>query len=279
VEFDAVILRVTGDDVDDREQSQRFVIPVERWTDIHRLVSHAIRSFEMGKAFAAARNLDALASDLVSDDPGEGVRSALDGFTGDDASGDDAWVNEGWVDEGWMDEGWVDGLDEDDEDAPGEDDTGLGPDEIELAWDHFTTRLAEVLGVLEPRFFLVLSGPARRFVQVVVSPDGARIETVSNQFLDPADHMTFADLDLLAEVGWQPPTRFRDDERRHRGCPNHHITLPPGWDPHGTARLLVETLRHVHAVHLPDDLSYMARAPGPAGTVLLPTLGIRRDVA
>lgn len=276
VGFDAVVLTITGDDSSGVAHDHRFVIPIERWSDVNRLVVHAIRSFEMGKAFEAARDLDALTDELLTpDDAGLGILQALEEFAGGTG------LNPG--DHGRQDDAvepsdGFDDAEDDDVDAPGEDDTGPDPAEVELAWHHLTTNLAGVLEVLEPGHFLVLSGPGNRFVQIAVGREDTRLETVANQFLAPDDRMSFDDLDLLAEVGWEPPAYFRDDERHpDDASPNHHIELPAQWRPHGTSLLMVKTLRHIHRVHSPRDLSYRAFGGRSDNLILLPTLGLLRD--
>ncbi len=105
-------------------------------------------------------------------------------------------------------------------------------------WLPFTAALSGVLEVLEPDQYLILEAAGNRFVQIAIQDGEARVETVSNQFLPEADRLPYDDLDQLAELGWEPPTHFpEDDASRGEGSPNHFVDLPPGTDPVGVACL------------------------------------------
>lgn len=153
-------------------------------------------------------------------------------------------------------------------------DDAVEPDEE--AWFEFTAALGEVLAVLEPGQFLILAAAGNRFVQIAVDDHEDRIETVCNQYLGADDRLSTDDLDRLAELGWEPPTHFpEDDPRCMEGSPNHFIDLPPGTDLSGVAGLLVETLRTVHRVAEPGELTYHSFDRDDA-QILLPTLRIDR---
>ena len=76
----------------------------------------------------------------------------------------------------------------------------------------------------------MLGAPHGRFVQLAVQGDEARIESVSNQFLDAEYRLSSDDLDALADFGWEPPTHFPDEDEFHSdGSPNHFIELSSDW--------------------------------------------------
>ena len=152
----------------------------------------------------------------------------------------------------------------------------MGWYDADALWDVFARTVSMALGVLEPEQFLILETAGHRFVQIAVHDDGARAETVSNQYLAPDDRLPMDDLDRLAELGWEPPTYFADDEADHAdGSPNHFVDLDEGWDPDEVAEFLCDTLRAVHAVVTPFGLTYAAGS-FESGMILLPTLGLPR---
>jgi len=169
------------------------------------------------------------------------------------------------------------------EDVEGDGDDPVAEDNEEsledFAWAAFAVALAEALEVLEPDQYLILNAPRSRFVQVAIQHGEVRVETVSNQYLDEADRLPFDDLDVLATLGWEAPTYFADvDVEPDEGSPNHFLDLPSGMDLANIALLLVATVRLVHEVVWPTELTYAAFDDGTdPGKILLPTLGISRS--
>lgn len=166
---------------------------------------------------------------------------------------------------------WFADLDDDDEDDL--DDL----DDEELQWQDLVEAVAACLEVLEPGQFLILVAPGNRFTQLFVDDDGAQVETVSNQFLAPEHQLGFDVLDTLVEQGWAAPTHFTPGEKATEDAsPNHLLDLDGDWDADTAAELLVETLRTVHRVRTPAELSYTA-ASVEGEVLLLPTLGLPRE--
>jgi len=296
VEFDAVVVSLTGDDETSTDRTYRFIVPIEGWPDVARVIGQAVRSFEMGRAMANARVLERIEEDLLmgADDGSEGIQLAFDDFAAlpvahpagaDSRSDDDRDENDSAGDEG---DGPDDEYDErfewasyDDVDLDSDDDEddafSLPPDEAELAWERLAGDLTAVLGALEPGCGLTLLAPAQRFVHMVVFHAGAQVETVSNQLLDDAYRLSLDDLDLLESVGWQGPTAFVDEvDDDFDGCLNHHVRLPTDWDREAAARLLITTLRTVHDVYEPSQLRY--RSFNLDSQILVPTLGLSRHI-
>lgn len=148
--------------------------------------------------------------------------------------------------------------------------------ELDAKWWQLAGALAAVVEILESGEFLILVAPGNRFVQVVVEDAGARLETVSNQYLPPEYQLDFEVLDALEEEGWSRPTHFSPgDPVPETGSPNHFRDLAEDWDPQEVAALMVDTLRLVHDVGSPDELRY--KAGSVEGTsILLPSLGLGR---
>lgn len=147
----------------------------------------------------------------------------------------------------------------------------------ERRWTGFAARLATALDMLDPHEFLVLENDIGRFVQVAMQEDEIRAETVSNQYLGPDVAVSPGDLDLLAELGWSPPTHFADqDDSRDQGSPNHWIDLPDGTPADRISSLLITTLRRIHQVVEPEDLTYVSSDDAGA-RIILPTLGLSRS--
>ena len=160
--------------------------------------------------------------------------------------------------------------------------TGRGAD---AAWGRFSRALAEALAVLGADQCLVVSSKRRGyFVQLVaLGDDGVHAEAVSNEWLRPKQALDAARLALLRKLGWAAPTVTRaeleaaededTDSERPTGWSNFHRdwTGPAPLD--AVAELAVRTLREVYGIRRPEQLEYMAFAPGPR-EILLPTLGI-----
>jgi len=154
----------------------------------------------------------------------------------------------------------------------------------EAAWGRFTHALAEVLAVLDTDQCLVVSSKRRGyFVQLVsLGDDGVHAEAVSNEWLRPKQALDAAHTAKLRRLGWAAPTVTRaeleaaenaDDEACPSGWSNFHRDWggPAPFD--AVAALAVTTLREVYGIRKPEQLEYVAFAPGPR-EILLPTLGI-----
>lgn len=62
---------------------------------------------------------------------------------------------------------------------------------------------------------------------------------------------------VLAELGWIPPTHFAEDDADHsEGSPNHWLDLPDDTPARQLAELMATTLRTIHHVGEPEDLTY-----------------------
>jgi len=155
---------------------------------------------------------------------------------------------------------------------------------IEAAWERLARALGEALAVLGADQCLVLSSKRRGyFVQLVVLPDGGvHAEAVSNEWLRPKYVLTPAQAARLRSLGWSAPTVTRaeleaaaaeDDAERPKGWSNHHLDLTGPAPFVAAATLAVTTLREVYGIRRPEQLEYVAFAPGPR-EILLPTLGI-----
>jgi hypothetical protein len=149
-------------------------------------------------------------------------------------------------------------------------------EERERRWARFAGRLQCAIAVLDPDQFLVLLGPSGRFVQVMAQHGELRVETVGNQYLPEDQRLPFEDLDLLEELGWDAPTHHLDDDARQReGSPNHWMDLFEDTPTDVVANILIATLREVHGVVEPEDLTYQAAAL-EGRRILIPTLGLSR---
>jgi hypothetical protein len=158
--------------------------------------------------------------------------------------------------------------------------TALGHDpyeeERERRWARFSGQLRCAIATLDPDEFIVLSTPLGRFVQVMAQDGEIRVETVSNQYLPEAWRLPIEDLDLLEELGWEAPTHTIDEDDRHReGSPNHWMDLDEDTPSDLIANILVSTLRQVHGVTEPEDLTYVA-AHTDGRRIVIPTLGLSR---
>lgn len=143
-------------------------------------------------------------------------------------------------------------------------------------WEVLSCDLIEVIEVLDPGQFLILSGPDNRFVQLFVDEHDAQLETVSNQFLAPEHRMGFEVLDLLEEQGWTRPTHFPSSGPLPEGAsPNHFMELGEHWQAEEVAALMISTLRHIHRVPSPVEVAYTAGSIN-GDKILLPSLGLPR---
>ena len=147
---------------------------------------------------------------------------------------------------------------------------------LDADWEQLCCDLIEVIEVLEPGQFLILSASGNRFVQIFVDEDDARVETVSNQFLAPAHRLSFEVLDLMEDLGWSRPTHYASADPLPEGAsPNHFMELEDGWDAEEVAPLMTNTLRYIHRIHEPADVGYVAGSVD-GDTLLFPLLGLRR---
>lgn len=146
----------------------------------------------------------------------------------------------------------------------------------ERRWSRFTGRLECCIAALDPDEFVVLNTPLGRFVQLMVQEDEVRAETVSNQYLPELHRLPFEELDTLGELHWNPPThRLSEDADHHGGSPNHWVDFDEDTPIDVMASLLVATLRLVHGVVEPEDLTYQA-ADLDGRRIVIPTLGLSR---
>lgn len=145
-------------------------------------------------------------------------------------------------------------------------------------WDRFHARLVEVLGVLGPDEYLILSHPhTDHFVQFVADEDaGFRAEAKSNHYIAPKRQLG-PDQELrLVELGWNAPTHRDGEERVSEGSPNWFRDWEAPVDLNAVARIAVMTLREVYAVRKPGALRYKSFRAG-GGEIRLPTLGVGHD--
>jgi hypothetical protein len=100
------------------------------------------------------------------------------------------------------------------------------------------------VGVQRPAFLTVEKDvDSDRFVQVLATDDGFRVESPSDVFLtDPLDHRELA---VMRELGYRPPVE--DD------CLNWHVDV--GRSVGTVARLVIDTMRRVHDVADEDEIS------------------------
>ena len=144
-------------------------------------------------------------------------------------------------------------------------------------WAALTSALADVLGALGDKQYLVLTR-GRHYVQVAALGDGKlRVEAVSNNHLLPPHRLRRAQILSLRRLGWKRPTHTAGKEnltaRERRGSPNYYVNLKGGNSHRVAARLLTATLRQVYGLGSPDELVYRA-FHREGGDILLPTLGL-----
>ncbi len=155
--------------------------------------------------------------------------------------------------------------------------------DAEPAWAALTRALTLHLETLERGEFLIIAQRGRnRFVQVAAGGHGDfRLETVSNFYLEPlGDPLTARDFARLEALGWRRPTQLPPEDTL--GAPQPYGSCNFWCDADGVtrvaplARMLVRTLREVHHVRHPRQLSYTA-FHRTRGAMLLPTLGLPRQ--
>jgi hypothetical protein len=153
------------------------------------------------------------------------------------------------------------------------------------AWDRLSHAVAEALAVLGEDQCLVLSSKRRGyFVQLVsLGADGVHAEAVSNSWLRPKHALDAGQIARLGKLGWAAPNVTRaqidaaedadSDAERPVGSSNYFRDWegPPPFS--AIADLVMTTLREVYGIRKPEQLEYVAFAPGPR-EILLPTLGI-----
>ena len=157
---------------------------------------------------------------------------------------------------------------------------------IVAAWERLARAVAEALAVLSEDQCLILSAKRRGyFVQLVsLGEDGVHAEAVSNSWLRPKHVLDAGQMALLGRLGWAVPNVTRaqidaaeeaDDDEAER--PTGSSNFFRDWDgpaPFAAiAELVMTTLRDVYGIRRPEQLEYVAFAPGPR-EILLPTLGI-----
>ena len=148
--------------------------------------------------------------------------------------------------------------------------------ERERRWARFTGRLECAIGALDDDEFLVLHTPHGRFVQLLAGDGQIRAETVSNQCLPEHHHLPIDQLDALDHLRWHAPThRMGDDPGPRNGSPNHWLEFDDDTPVDVLASLLVATLRLVHRVTEPEDLTYQC-ADLSGRRIVVPTLGLSR---
>jgi hypothetical protein len=156
---------------------------------------------------------------------------------------------------------------------------------VQAAWDRLAGAVAEALAVLSADQVLVLSSKRRGyFVELAaLGPDGVHAEAVSNVWLRPKHALDAQQMTRLAALGWSAPTVSRaaidafeeadEDAERPVGTSNHFRDWAAPAPFAAIATLAVTTLREVYGIRRPEQLEYVAFAPGPR-EILLPSLGI-----
>lgn len=125
------------------------------------------------------------------------------------------------------------------------------------SWDDLAARVTGVLEELVAGEYLVLQFAESRFVQVAVQDFVLRVESVGDQYLDQDAVLTPEQTVALTALGYQQATHDAvEDDDAHEGSPNHWMELPTGTRPAEVAQLLADTLRAVHEVASPRDLTY-----------------------
>jgi len=149
------------------------------------------------------------------------------------------------------------------------------PDPRDLRWQVFESRLGSAIDLLDQDEYLILEAATGQFVQVAVQDGEIRVESVSKQY-DAGDEVTYEDLDVLSDLGWNLPTHAAEEDDEHaEGSPNHWLDLPDDTPPDGIAHLFVQTLRLVHDADEPEDLTYRS-FDGDGVRILLPVLHLSR---
>jgi len=151
---------------------------------------------------------------------------------------------------------------------------------IDRKWNQFVRRLTDVLRVLEPDEYLILSHPrSHHFVQFAAGGDeGMRGEAKSNHFISKRHWLTPGQELRLVELGWKAPTHSDGEEAVPDGSPNWFRDWEVPVPLRAAAEVAVMTLREVYGVRTPASLRYQAFRAGGV-EVRLPTLGVRPDSA
>ncbi|MFN2317918.1 MAG: hypothetical protein ABR602_14710, partial [Gemmatimonadales bacterium] len=145
-------------------------------------------------------------------------------------------------------------------------------------WPEFTARLTEVLAVVGPDEYLILSHPrSQGFVQFAPGGDeGLRAEAKSSHYFPPARQLQMSQELRLVELGWAAPTHGDGEEPVANGSPNWFRDWEAPVDLRQVAEVAVLTLREVYGVRTPGALRYHAFRAG-GGEIRLPTLGLPHD--
>jgi hypothetical protein len=151
---------------------------------------------------------------------------------------------------------------------------------ISPAWAQFAQRLASVLqGLQEDQFLVISAKQSAPYVQFVGQGFyGIRMETISNQYLDRPEKLTEHQLHMLAELGWNHPTKNIEDKSQDKdpeGSPNFYIdhSTPVSFDT--AAEVAVTTLAAVHKIPHPGYLQYEA-FDSDGNSISISALGLKR---
>lgn len=149
-------------------------------------------------------------------------------------------------------------------------------------WNHFTKALAECLGDLDGREYLIISSRAvNHYVQFAVDRDGSiRAEAAANQYIwELQGLLTVEDYQTMERLGWSRPTNYppelKDPRNVPGGSPNFFIDVEAPVDYQKVATLAVTTLRTVYGIGRPAELNYKAFGQNRV-SVRFPTLGLER---
>lgn len=124
------------------------------------------------------------------------------------------------------------------------------------SWDDLTARISNVLEELEADEYLGLVAEGNRFVQVATQDFALRIESVGGQYLEDGA-LTAEHVAALLSLGFRTATHEAEvDDEVRTGSPNFWMELPTDMPLGRVATLLAQTLRSVHQVASPRDLSY-----------------------
>lgn len=128
-----------------------------------------------------------------------------------------------------------------------------------MLWADLERGLAMTLPALGEAYLVISTKVGNRFVQFASHPKlGLRAETVSDEYLEPGERHTPAQIAALLALGWTPPTHRSDAPAAERKKPpNYFRDWEPAvpWDE--AARLAVKTLRAL-GVCDPKALEYDA---------------------
>ncbi len=154
------------------------------------------------------------------------------------------------------------------------------------AWERFAHSVAAALVKLAKDECLILSETKHhRFVQFLdLGSEGMRAEAVSNDYLQKADQLSRAAIDILLAIGWDSPTHSADTEdgaeRPSSGSPNFHMHLGHPLPIAAIAVSAVQTLTYAFGARSLSELRYRAfNTKNTADRVDFPALGIRADEA